>query len=99
LRQTCEISGCIGLCSAGNYRNDHLPCKGLVDFTSSQISPITLWSEIDQNQQLKQFILSSSYYIKGEVKSVLRISFAHNNARALWCKHCPNFECFGFFWI
>ena len=26
----------------GNYRNDHLPRKGLVDFTSSQISPITL---------------------------------------------------------
>jgi hypothetical protein len=26
----------------GNYRNGHLPRKGLVDFTSSQISPITL---------------------------------------------------------
>ena len=25
----------------GNYRNGHLPRKGLVDFTSSQISPIT----------------------------------------------------------
>jgi hypothetical protein len=25
----------------GNYRNGHLPSKGLVDFTSSQISPIT----------------------------------------------------------
>ena len=26
----------------GNYRNGHLPRKGLVDFTSSQISLITL---------------------------------------------------------
>ena len=26
----------------GNYPNGHLPRKGLVDFTSSQISPITL---------------------------------------------------------
>jgi hypothetical protein len=26
----------------GNYHNGHLPRKGLVDFTSSQISPITL---------------------------------------------------------
>jgi hypothetical protein len=41
------------LYSAGNYRNGHLPRKGLVDFTSSQISPITLWSEIDQKPTTK----------------------------------------------
>jgi hypothetical protein len=33
----------LGLYSAGNYRTGHLPRRGLVDFTSSQISPITLW--------------------------------------------------------
>jgi hypothetical protein len=32
----------LGIYSAGNYLNCHLPRKGLVDFTSSQISPITL---------------------------------------------------------
>jgi hypothetical protein len=32
----------VGLYSAGNYRTGHLPRRGLVDFTSSQISPITL---------------------------------------------------------
>jgi hypothetical protein len=32
----------LGLYSAGNYRTGHLPRRGLVDFTSSQISPITL---------------------------------------------------------
>ena len=32
----------LGLYLAGNYRNGHLPRKGLVDFTSSQIIPITL---------------------------------------------------------
>ena len=32
----------LGLYSAGNYRPGHLPRRGLVDFTRSQISPITL---------------------------------------------------------
>jgi hypothetical protein len=43
----------LGLYSAGNYRTGHLPRRGLVDFTSSQISPITLWSEIDQKPTTK----------------------------------------------
>ena len=30
------------LYSAGNYRTGHLPRRGLVDLTGSQISPITL---------------------------------------------------------
>ena len=34
----------LGLYSAGNYRTGHLPRRGLVDFTSSQISPITFLS-------------------------------------------------------
>jgi hypothetical protein len=43
----------LGLYSAGNYRIGHLPRRGLVHFTSSQISPITLWSEIDQKPTTK----------------------------------------------
>ena len=37
-----------------------------------------------------------TYNIKGEVKSVLRIGSAQ--CEDLKCEHCPNFECFEFFW-
>jgi hypothetical protein len=39
---TTDASLDLGLYSAGNYRTGHLPRRGLVYFTSSQISPITL---------------------------------------------------------
>jgi hypothetical protein len=41
-RHTYKASLDLGLYSAGNYRTGHLPRRGLVDFTTSQISPITL---------------------------------------------------------
>jgi hypothetical protein len=70
------ISLDLGLYSAGNYRTGHLPRRGLVDFTISQISPITLWSEIDQKPTTKAIytvLLSSSYYI--DYKNILWLNY------------------------